>query len=96
VRAGIATVANWRCSGVSEGGRVTFKSLRDADAERLMDPGERLLDTVVATPRCAVLWGVRRADRLRAAFCEVVPVIGRDLAGSSRAKRMAGDGTING
>jgi hypothetical protein len=96
VRAGIATVANWRCSGVSEGGRVTLISLREADAERLMDPGERLLGDVVATHRCASFWVVSRADRYRRAEDAVVPAIGRNLAGSSGAKRMAGDGMMNG
>lgn len=96
MRAGIATVANWRCSGVSEGGRVTLQSLRDADAERLMDPGERLLGADVATHCCASLWGVSRVDRYWRAEDAVVPAIGPDLAGSSRAKRMVGDGTMNG
>src|SRR6185369_4716613 len=49
VRAGIATVANWCCSGVSEGGRVTFTRLRDAGAARLTDSGARLLGAGVAT-----------------------------------------------
>jgi hypothetical protein len=96
VRAGIATVANWCCSGVSEGGRVTFKSLRDADAERLMNPGERLLGAVVATHRCAPVRGVSSADRYWRVEDVGVPAIGRDLAGTSRMKRRVGEGTTNG
>jgi hypothetical protein len=96
VRAGIATVANWRCSGVSEGGRVTLASLRDADAERPINPGERLPGAVVATPSCSSPWGVGRADRRRRAEGAVMPAIEHDLAGSSRAKRMVGDGMMNG
>jgi hypothetical protein len=96
VRAGIATVANWRCWGVSQGGRVTLQSLRDADAERLIEPGERLLGDVVATSPRGVFWRVRRADRHVRTEDTVMPAIGRDLAGSARAKCMVDDGTTNG
>ena len=43
---------------------MTLRSLRDADAERLMCPGERLLGAVVATRRRASLERVSGADRL--------------------------------
>jgi hypothetical protein len=60
---------------------VTLQSLRDADAERLMDLGERLLGAVVATPRRVSLLRVSGADRLGTALGAVVPAIERDLAG---------------
>jgi hypothetical protein len=74
---------------------VTLQSRRDADAERLMDPGEPLLEAVVATPCCASLERVSGADRLRTPFCAVEPAIEHDLAGSRR-KYVVGDGTMNG
>jgi hypothetical protein len=80
-RAGIATVANWCCSGVSEGGRVTFKRLRDANAERLMDPGARLLGAVVATSGRVSYSCVSREDRLGTGLRSVGPPIEGDLAG---------------
>jgi hypothetical protein len=75
---------------------VTFKSLRDAGTERLMNTGERLLGAVVATHRCAPARGVSRADRRGMVISGVMPAIERDLAGRSRAKRMVGEGTTNG
>jgi hypothetical protein len=75
---------------------VTLRSLRDADAERPMDSGERLLDSVVATSRCASLWSVCGADRLRTQLCAVEPAIERELAGGLRWKRIGDDGTTNG
>jgi hypothetical protein len=74
---------------------VTLQSWRDADAERLMDPGEPLLSAVVATPRRGSLQRVRRADRLGAGAWTVAPAIEHDLAGSRR-KCVVGDGTMNG
>ena len=94
--AGIATAANWRCSGVSEGGRVTFIRLRDADAERPMDPGARLLGADVATPRNSSQYAVSGADQRRPAYFGTVSAIERDLAEISPAWRMGNDGTSNG
>jgi len=62
---------------------VTLPSLRDADAERLMDPGERLLSAVVATPRRGLFSRVSGVDRVVVAFCTVAPAIESDLAGGS-------------
>ena len=78
------TFANRRCSGVSDGDRVTLQSLRDADAERLMDAGQRLLDSVVAMLRRGSLDRVSSAGRLWTPLCAVEPAIARDLAGGSR------------
>jgi hypothetical protein len=75
---------------------VTLPRLRDADAERLMDPGDSLLGAVVATPRCALLERVRGADWLGRALGAVVPAIEGDLAGGLRWQRILGDGTTNG
>jgi hypothetical protein len=58
-----------------------MQSLRDADAERLMISGERLLGAVVATPCRVSVWRVIGADRLGTALCAGLPAIGRDLAG---------------
>jgi len=62
---------------------VTLPSLRDADAERLTNPGERLLGVAVATLRRTALQGVGRADRVGAAVGVVATAIGCDLAGGS-------------
>ena len=75
---------------------MTLQSRRDANAERLMDPGEPLLDAVVATPRRAALERVRGADRLGMAVGAVEPAIEGDLAGGLRWQRILGDGTTNG
>jgi hypothetical protein len=75
---------------------VTVQSLRDADAKRLMEPGEPLLGAVVATPGRASLERVRGADRRWTPLCGVEPAIEGDLAGGSRWKRMVGDRTTNG
>ena len=63
---------------------MTLPRLRDADAERLMDPGEPLLGAVVATPRRVALERVRSVDRLWTPLCTVGPAIERDLAGGLR------------
>ena len=63
---------------------MTLQRLRDADAERLMDPGEPLLGAVVATHRRASLERVRSADRLWTPLWAVAPAIERDLAGGLR------------
>jgi len=75
---------------------VTLQSLRDADAERLMDAGELLLGAGVATSCRALLERVRGADRLWSPCCAVEPAIEGDLAGGLRWKRILGDGTTNG
>ena len=62
---------------------MILESLRDADAERLMDPGERLLAAVVATSRRVSFSRVSGADRLGMAPDAVVPAIERDVAGGS-------------
>jgi hypothetical protein len=62
---------------------VTLQSLRDADAERLMDPGERLLGAVVATARRGLFSCVSSADRARGVMGVAVPAIERDLAGGT-------------
>jgi hypothetical protein len=83
--AGIATVANQRCSGVSEGGRVTFNSLRDAGVERLTESGARLLGGAVATSP-----GI---GELRTQWYQQSSLTWQEtLAGSS----VLDDGTING
>ena len=63
---------------------MTLQSRRDADADRLIDPGEPLLGAVVATPRRVSLGCVRGADRLGTRLCGVEPAIERDLAGGLR------------
>jgi hypothetical protein len=75
---------------------VTLQSRRDADAERLMDPGEPLLGAVVATHRWVLRSRVCGADRLRTQLCAVEPAIERELAGGLRWKRIGDDGTTNG
>jgi hypothetical protein len=60
---------------------VTLTSLRDADAERPMNPGARLLGGVVATPGCDLRSFVRGAGRWWDVGDMVVPAIERDLAG---------------
>jgi len=70
---------------------VTLQSLRDADAERLMDAGELLLGAGVATSCRALLERVRGADRLWSPLRAVELAIERDLP-----EGMVADGTMNG
>ena len=75
---------------------MTLPRLRDADAERLMDPGEPLLGAFVATPRRALLDRVRGADRLWTPLWVMGPAIERDLAVGLRWQRLLSEGTTNG